>query len=87
MIALVVVMIDKGFDLGFEIARQKVIFLQNPVPQCLMPALNFALGLGMIRRSARLLHAFALQLFGQISRDVTGAIVAEKARGLWTTRT
>ena len=38
---------------------------------------GFDLGLRMIRRTARVLHAFVLQPFGQIPRDVTGSAVAE----------
>ena len=43
-----------------------------------MPALDLALSLWVIRRTAGMLHAFALQPFSQIPRDVTGAIVAEQ---------
>ena len=65
-----IVVIDEGLNLGFEITRQKVVFQQNAVLQGLMPALDPALGLGMIRRTARMLHAFVVQPFSQIARDV-----------------
>ena len=52
MAALVVVMIDKGLDLGFEIAGQEVVFQQDAVLQSLMPPLDLALSLGVIRRTA-----------------------------------
>ena len=45
MVAVVVVMIDEGADLVFEVARQIVVFQQYPVLQRLMPALDLALGL------------------------------------------
>ena len=80
MIALVVVVIDEGFNLGFEITGQEVVFQQDAVLQCLMPTFDLALGLGMIGRSARVLHAFVLQPFWQFSRDITGPIVAKQAR-------
>lgn len=48
VIALVVVLIDKGSDLSFKITRQKVIFWQDAVLQCLIPTLNLALRLWMI---------------------------------------
>ncbi len=48
MVALVIVVVDEGFDLGFEIARQEVVFQQDAVLQGLMPALNLTLGLRMI---------------------------------------
>ena len=43
MIALVVVVLDEGVDLGFEIARQEVVFEQDAVLEGLMPPLDFAL--------------------------------------------
>ena len=39
MIALMVVMLDERFDLSFEIARQEVVFQQDAVLECLVPAL------------------------------------------------
>ena len=53
VIALVVVVIDESADLSFKITRQKVVFQQNAVLQCLMPTLNLALSLRMIWRAAR----------------------------------
>ena len=73
-------MIDEGFDLGFEITWQEVVFQQDAVLQGLMPTLDLALGLGMIGNSARVLHAFVLQPLSQIPRDVAGSVVAEQAR-------
>ena len=43
VVAVIVVMIDEGADLVFEVARQIVVFQQYPVLQRLMPALNLAL--------------------------------------------
>ena len=63
-------MIHKGFDLGFEITWQEVVFQQDAVLQGLMPAFNLALGLGMIRYATRVLHTFVLQPLGQLPRDV-----------------
>jgi hypothetical protein len=40
MIALVVVMIDEGFKLRFEIGRQEVVLEQNAVLQGLAPTLH-----------------------------------------------
>ena len=80
MVALVVVMIDKGLDLGFKIAGQEVVFQQDAVLQSLMPPLNLALSLGVIRRTTGVLHAFVLQPFSQLSRDVAGAVITQQAR-------
>ncbi|SEL42088.1 hypothetical protein SAMN04488032_1293 [Pacificibacter marinus] len=61
MIALMIVVVDEGFDLSFEVTRQEVVFKQDPVLQGLMPSiagrrlqsnlpkgLDFALGLRVI---------------------------------------
>lgn len=80
VVALVVVVLDEGLDLLFEIARQEVVFQQHTVLQGLMPAFDFALGLGMEGRTAHVIHLLGLDVFGQLARDITGAIVAEQAR-------
>ena len=46
VVAVVVVVIDKGGDLIFKIAGQEVVFQQDAVFQRLMPALDPALGIG-----------------------------------------
>lgn len=52
VVSAVVVMIDEGRDLPLEIARQEVVFEQDPVLERLVPALDFALGLRVQWRSA-----------------------------------
>src|ERR1700730_14754746 len=44
VIAQVIVVNDEGLDLGFEIARQVIVFEQDTVLERLMPALDLALG-------------------------------------------
>ncbi len=44
MIAVVTIVADKGTGLRFEITWQIVIFQQNAVLQCLVPALDTGLG-------------------------------------------
>ena len=46
----VVVMIDEGADLVFEIAWQIIVLQQNAVFQGLMPTLDLALGLRVMGR-------------------------------------
>lgn len=58
VVALVVVVVDEGFDLSIEVAGQEVVLQQYPVLESLMPTLNFALCLGVIRCATRVLHAF-----------------------------
>ena len=48
MVTLVIVMIDEGADLVFEIAGQIVVLQQDAVLQGLMPTLDLALGLRVI---------------------------------------
>ena len=45
VVALVVVVLDEGLDLGLEVAGQEVVFQQDAVLQGLVPALDLALGL------------------------------------------
>ena len=58
----------------FEVSGQEVVFQQDAVLECLMPALDLALGLRMIRRAACVRHALVFQVLGQITRDVAGPV-------------
>ena len=78
VISQVIVVGDEGLDLGFEIARQVIVLEQDPVLERLMPALDLALGHRMIRRAADMLHVLAVEPFGEVGRDVAGAVVGEK---------
>src|SRR6476469_3230330 len=80
VVAGMVVVLDEGRDLPFEVAGQIVVFEQDAVLESLMPALDLALGLGMIGRAANVLHALAVEPDGEISRDVGAAIVAQQPR-------
>ena len=70
VVAPVVVVIDEGVDLGFEIAGQVVVLEQDAVLQRLVPALDLALGLGMEGRAADVADAAVLEPFRQIAGDV-----------------
>src|SRR6478736_810568 len=76
MIADVIVVLDEGGDLPFEIARQVIVVEQNAVLQGLVPALDLSLGLRVIRSAAAMLHVLAFEPSGQIVRDVTRPIIA-----------
>ena len=52
VVAPMIVMGDEGIDLGFEVAGQIVVFQQDPVLEGLVPTLDLALGLGMVRQMA-----------------------------------
>ena len=70
VIAGMVVMVDEGRDLAFEIAGQVIMLEQDAVLERLMPALDFALGLRMVGRSADMLDVLLVQPIGQIARDI-----------------
>ena len=58
MIAVMVVVLDEGGDLGFEIAGQVVMLEQDAVLERLTPALDLALGLWVIRGAPRTCSMF-----------------------------
>ena len=49
VIAVMVVVLDEGGDLAFEIAGQVVVLKQDAILERLMPALDLPLGLWVIR--------------------------------------
>lgn len=77
MIADVIVVLDEGPNLALKVSWQIVVFEQNAVLQGLVPALDLALGLWVIRRSPHMLHALVLEPVSQIAGNIGPAIVAE----------
>ena len=59
VISQMIVMADEVSDLLFKIAWQIIIFEQDAVFESLVPAFDFALGLGMHRGTSCVLHAFS----------------------------
>jgi len=57
VVPAVVGVTHEGSDLPFEVAGQEVVFEQYAVFQRLVPALNLALGLGMVDRGSDGRHA------------------------------
>ena len=78
VIAAVVVALDEGADAGLEVAGQIVVLEQDAVLQGLVPALDLALGLGMVRRAADVSHALVDEPVGQGAGDVGRAVVAQQ---------
>ena len=70
LISGVVVVLDEGMDLLFEVTGQVVVVEQDAVLQGLVPALDLALGLRVVGRASHMIHALALVPFGQIARTV-----------------
>ena len=78
VVTVIVVMIDEGTDLVFEIARQIIVLQQDAVLQRLMPTLDLALRLRMVWSAANVIDFLLLQPFGQITGDVGRAVIAKQ---------
>src|SRR5208337_4233698 len=78
VIAQVIVVSDEDLDLSFEFAWQVIVLEQDTVLERLMPALDLALGHRMIRRATDVPDILAIEPFGQVCRDIAGAVVGEK---------
>ena len=78
VVAMVVVVVDEGADRGLELAGQEVVLQQDAVLQGLVPALDLALGLRVVRRAADVGDALALEPAREIAGDVGRAVVAEQ---------
>ena len=78
VVAVVVVVIDEGTDLAFQVAEQELVFQQDTVLHGLMPALDLTLGLRMVRGTANVIHSLVIEIVGQIGGDVGRAIIAEQ---------
>jgi hypothetical protein len=78
VVAAVVVVIDEGGDLPFEVSRQEVRFQQYAVIQGLVPAFDLALGLGMVWRAADVLDA------SRVRSATTSLSAAASARSSFT---
>ena len=70
VVPVVGVVLDEGTDLAFQIAGQKVVLQQDAVLHGLVPELDLALGLRMMRCTADMIHALVLKIEGQIGRHV-----------------
>ena len=78
VVAVVVVVIDEVGDGGLELAGQEVILQQDATFQGLVPALDLALGLGVVWRAADVGDALALEPPRKIAGDVGCAVIAEQ---------
>ena len=70
VIAGMVVVRHEGGDLAFEIAGKVVVLKQDAVLERLMPALDLALSLRMIRGAADVFHFLLIQPLREVLRDV-----------------
>src|ERR1043165_9340119 len=82
VVAAVVVVVNEGRDLGFEVAREEVVFQQDAVFEGLVPTLDLALGHWMIGRTAQMFDVASTEPPGEIARDITGPVVRQEPRPL-----
>ena len=80
VVAMVVVMIDEGADLHFQISGQIVVFEQDPVLERLMPALDLALCLRVVWRTPDVVHALGFKPVSKITGDIRRPVIAEQPR-------
>ncbi len=57
MIAVVVVVLDESPSVSFEVTVQVIVFQQDAILERLMPALDLALGLGMVGGATDIIQA------------------------------
>ena len=70
VVSRMVVMSHEGRDLAFEIAGPVIVLEQDAVLERLMPALDLALGLRVIRGAADVFHFLLIQPLCEILCDV-----------------
>jgi hypothetical protein len=61
VVSAVVVVVDEGGNLRFEIAGQEVVFQQDAVLEGLVPAFDFALGHPMVGHAAQVLDVAVIE--------------------------
>ena len=59
-------LLDEGLDLDLKVSLQIVVLQQDAVLQGLMPALDLALGLGVVGSATDVLHVTVIEPFGQV---------------------
>jgi len=73
VIAPVILVIDKPADAGLKITRQVVVFQEDAILECLMPAFDLALCLRMVGRAAnvsrRLVSKRAVEISSLVSQQ------------------
>src|SRR5690349_20730748 len=78
VVAAVVVMLNEGLDLCFEVTGKIVVLEQDAVLQRLMPALDLALGLRMTWRAAKMLDLPLVEPLGETCCDIAGTIIRQQ---------
>ena len=79
VVATVVVVIDEGFDRFLKRTWQVVVLQKDAVLEGLVPSLDLALGLRVVRGATDMFHLPMIEPLGQIMRDVGRSIVGKQA--------
>lgn len=80
MVPLVVVILHKTGDLGFEFTWKEIVLQVHNVLHRAMITLDLALGHGVVRSSSCMLDVFAFQEELEILGKITGAIIGQQTR-------
>ena len=80
VVSAMIVVLDEGRDLGFEVFLEEVVFQEDAVLQRLVPTLDLALRLPMAGSAVDLVDLVLLQPFAEIGGDVTRTVVGQQAR-------
>ena len=78
VIAAMIISLDEGCDLDFEITRQEVVLQEDAVLERLVPALNLALGLRMTGCAVNVIDVAILEPFSQFAGDAAWPIVGQQ---------
>lgn len=65
-----------------ERAGQEIVLEQHAVLRGVMPTLDLALGLGMVRDAADVIHTLLFKPSCQIARDTVRSVAAEQSRSI-----
>lgn len=83
VVSSMIVMLDEGRDLGFEVLLEEVVFQEDAVLQRMVPTFDLTLSLRMAGSAVHLIDLVFLQPFTEIGSDVTGAVVRKQARPMF----
>jgi hypothetical protein len=75
VVSAMIVMLDEGGDLRFEVLLEEVVLQENAVLERLVPAFDLALRLRMAGSAVDLVDLVFLQPFAEIGSNVTRAVV------------
>lgn len=79
VVAFVVVIVDEGDNLPFQVPGQEVMLEQDAVLHGLMSSFDLALGLWVVRGATHMLHALFFDAIRQVASNIRHTVVAEQS--------